>query len=52
MTLEINSANTSEMNGLNAREVNVLHAGKVNALSLLWDLSRTSYVYDLIVLLN
>jgi len=45
---EMYNADTNEINVLCTSEMNALNAGKVNALLLLWVLSRTSNIFDLI----
>jgi len=49
---ERKNPDTCEMNALGTSEMNVLDVGKVNALSLLWVLSRTSCISNLILLLK
>ena len=51
-TNEMNSLDTRETNALDTGETNVFNAGKVNAISLLWVLSYTSCISNLMLLLN
>ena len=51
-TNEMKNADTSEMSALSSSKMNVLDAYKVNAQLLLWVLSRTSCISNLILLLN
>jgi len=51
-TNEMNSVDTSEMNTLDTNEINLLNASKVNAPFLVWALSRTSCISNLILKLN
>jgi len=49
---EMYNAYTIEINALGTSEMNVLNAGKANTLLLLWVLSPTSCISNLIFLLN
>jgi len=51
-TDEMYNVDTGEINALGTSEMNVLNASKVNGLLLLWVLSRTSCMSNLIFLLN
>ena len=51
-TDDVNSGDANETNTLGTSEMNVLNARKVYALSLLWILSCTSCISNLILLLN
>ena len=49
-TNDMNSGDTNEMNVLSTSGMNAFNAGKVYALLLLWVISLTSYVSNLILL--
>ena len=49
---EMNSPDTRKMNALITDEINVFNEDKVKALSLLWVLSHTPCISNLMLLLN